>query len=139
LTSSGFTPYTIYMDEATNTYRILGTTADIDTCYRCGKQGLKKTVILSTSEGAITYYGTDCAARTIRGNNKASSKKAITKDADVIERIQKFLTAGHDAKKICNFISGRYGYGTEPRNGGIRVLLSTGDSIVTAEGVAVYA
>lgn len=45
------------------TYRVIGTTEEVNHCECCGRQDLKRTVALLDNEtGDITYFGTTCAA-----------------------------------------------------------------------------
>jgi hypothetical protein len=50
------------------TYRVKGTTGDIIRCEQCGRDDLRKTVVLATldadgNEQEIVHFGVDCAAR----------------------------------------------------------------------------
>jgi hypothetical protein len=47
---------------ATAGYEVKGTTDDVTTCERCGREDLKSTVVLQDADGATAYLGTDCAA-----------------------------------------------------------------------------
>jgi len=45
-------------------YKILGTTADVDTCERCGRTNLKRTVALESIDGGRVFHvGTVCGSR----------------------------------------------------------------------------
>lgn len=54
------------------TFKILGTTQNVETCECCGRTGLKKTVELGILDadgafhGEVTHYGTDCAASALK-------------------------------------------------------------------------
>src|SRR5690606_25085631 len=52
----------------TTNYRVKGTTEDVTRCELCGKEDLRKTVVLAVldadgNEEQVAYYGTDCAAK----------------------------------------------------------------------------
>lgn len=52
-------------------FRYVGTTDDVVTCERCGKQDLRCTVVLALldedgNDEGVTYYGTTCAARALK-------------------------------------------------------------------------
>ena len=72
----------------TNSYRVIGTTRDRNTCECCGKTSLKKTVMLQwldedgNPEGEIVYFGTTCASHAILSRTgQTVSGKQITEDA----------------------------------------------------------
>lgn len=50
------------------TFKVRGENEDVNTCECCGRQGLKKTIVLEYIEngeltGEVTYFGTTCAAK----------------------------------------------------------------------------
>ena len=61
-------------------YRAIATSNDVTTCECCGRQNLKKTIVIQTIEDGAAmgerYYGIDCAA-TLTG----ASKKRVTQAA----------------------------------------------------------
>lgn len=69
----------------TATLTILGVSDDVTGCECCGKTGLKRTVALGDADGAVVYYGTDCAARALGVTGKQVDKdvrSAARKAAD---------------------------------------------------------
>jgi ribosome-binding protein aMBF1 (putative translation factor) len=57
------------------TFSILGITDERTECECCGKGGLKKTVALD-KDGAVVYFGTECAAKAL-GRTKLEVEKDI--------------------------------------------------------------
>lgn len=51
-----------------NAAKIIGTSEEVTTCECCGRSNLKRTVVLDI-EGAVRYFGCDCAARTYRSSS----------------------------------------------------------------------
>lgn len=73
-------------------YRIKGTTGDITTCDHCGRDNLRKTVILATldadnNEEDILHFGVDCAARATRRTQTAIRNAATAADNERAEAI----------------------------------------------------
>lgn len=73
-------------------YRIKGTTGDITTCDHCGREGLRKTVILATldadgAEQEILHFGVDCAARAARRTQPAIRNAATAADSERAEAV----------------------------------------------------
>jgi len=68
-------------------YRACGTTDDITTCEKCGKEGLKSTVIIEFLDAdgngdGESYLGSDCAARMLAGAGERRGIAArITREA----------------------------------------------------------
>jgi hypothetical protein len=64
------------------TYTIKGTTQDYTTCDCCGRDNLKKTVILiphsngESHSDAEVYFGVDCAARALGKSESGTRNKA---------------------------------------------------------------
>lgn len=89
-------------------FKILGITDERTECECCGKTNLKCTVALEFTDaegnatGDVTYYGRDCAAKAILGNNKAGSIKTIESTAKGIAYCQKWLhkTPAHTAAVV---------------------------------------
>ena len=113
-------------------YRILGKTDAITTCQACGKTHLKVTVALEPLDGGdIRYLGTTCAALAMLPegtSRKAATKagKAIARDAEIIRRINVWVAAGHDPKRVARGVSATFGRPCEFKNGHFRFALSTG-------------
>lgn len=42
--------------------RIMGINDEVTACEKCGRSGLKRTVVLQADDGEILHYGTECAA-----------------------------------------------------------------------------
>ena len=87
-------------------FKVLGITDEKLECECCGKTNLKCTVALEIAEGSVTYYGRDCAAKAILGNNKAASVKIIESLGNAIEYAKKWLhkTEAHTAIVVGNAI-----------------------------------
>lgn len=70
-------------DTTTAAYRVLGSNDDETECWLCGRQDLKKTVVLEELDGEgngtgrTVRYGVDCAARAA-GWTQADVRKAVT-------------------------------------------------------------
>lgn len=75
----------------TATYKILGITDERCECECCGKTNLKCTVALENTDGDITYFGRDCAAKAMRGNNKRSTVAIIETEARDVVYATKWL------------------------------------------------
>lgn len=90
----------------TATLTILGITDEKLECECCGKTNLKCTVAMEMEEGGVVYYGRDCAARALMGNNKAASVKTVESLARGIEYARKWLhkTDAHTAAVVANAV-----------------------------------
>jgi len=96
--------------------KILGITDDRTECDCCGKAGLKCTVALEhvdsegNGTGEIVYFGRDCAARKLYGNNKSKSVKNVESLARAIEYAKMWLrrTEKHTAAVVANAIRVRF-------------------------------
>ena len=64
----------------TNANQILGTTADYNGCDCCGRENLKKYVVISHEDGTIGHYGTSCAAIMINVDTADVRKEANAAD-----------------------------------------------------------
>lgn len=100
------------------TVKILGITNDNTTCDLCGKTHLKKTVVLEIN-GAIVYYGSTCAAKTITGSKRDS--KTINHQAMAIQKANDWLNNGYDSKTVANGIWNKFGYTTQIKNGVLEI------------------
>lgn len=74
---------------------ILGITDDVTVCECCGRDDLKRTVAISFDGAAAVYYGTTCAARSIKttaADIRASARRAMDAKiaAERAERDAKF-------------------------------------------------
>lgn len=98
------------MATATATLKILGITDEKLECECCGKTNLKCTVALELEEGGVVYYGRDCAAKALMGNNKPASVKTVESLANAIEYARKWLgaTPAHTALVVANAIRVRF-------------------------------
>jgi len=56
-------------------WQILGISDEVETCERCGKTNLKRTVVLTDGEGE-TYVGTECASRLMGRDSSYINRKA---------------------------------------------------------------
>jgi hypothetical protein len=96
--------------------RILGITDERTECDCCGKTNLKCTVALEKVDaegngtGEIVYFGRDCAARTLHGNNKSKNVKRVESLAKAIEYAKAWLrrTEKHTAAVVASAIRVRF-------------------------------
>lgn len=113
-------------------YRMLGKTDATTTCECCGKMNLKLTVALEPLDGGeIRYFGTTCAALAMLpkgASRKAATKagKAIARDAQIIDRINRWLAAGHDPKRVARGVSATFGRPCEFKRGHFRFKIHDG-------------
>lgn len=69
-------------------FAIKGTTGDITTCECCGRDDLKRTVILApldadgNANGDVTHYGSECAARAMGRRGEGAKVRSAAKKAD---------------------------------------------------------
>ena len=59
---------------------VLGITDDVTVCECCGRDDLKRTVAISFDGAAAVYYGTTCAARSLKttaANVRASARRSM--------------------------------------------------------------
>lgn len=89
--------------------KVLGITDERCECECCGKTNLKCTVALETAHGDVTYYGRDCAAKALCGNNNPSEVKSIETMARGIEYARKWLhhTDAHTSRIVMRGIRTR--------------------------------
>lgn len=66
-------------------YTVAGITNEHTFCECCGRDNLKKTVVLVDSDGCFVYYGSDCAAKaltfTIYGKEVKVSGSTLVKNS----------------------------------------------------------
>lgn len=75
---------------ATALVKILGETDDVTTCWCCGREGLKATVVAEDELSEIVYYGRVCAAKLYKPAQHLSTEKAVKKlDKAIIEAQQR--------------------------------------------------
>lgn len=73
------------------TLKVIGINDEVTTCECCGRQNLKRTVVLSSGDGE-RRYGTECAARALGLDRLAverqvrSAQKKATEEAIAAER-----------------------------------------------------
>ena len=70
-------------------YVVLGTTDAVDTCERCGRQDLKKAVMLGEvdADGTvmdINYFGSTCAAKMARRSQQSMDKSIREVEDEII-------------------------------------------------------
>lgn len=87
---------------------------EVTTCECCGKSNLKLTVVLSNGEGEV-FYGRDCAARKLLGNNKSGSVKLVERKAQAAVLARKWLSNGHSAEVVAKGIWNRFGFLTSAK------------------------
>lgn len=63
-----------------NTTKILGTTADYKGCDCCGRENLKKYVVIRHADGDIGHYGTSCAATMLDADAADIAREAKAAD-----------------------------------------------------------
>lgn len=92
-----------------NPIKVLGVTDDRCICECCGKQGLKRVVALDI-DGIVAYYGVDCAARALKGNNKKSSCDEILRIAAGVQKVRNEVRAdGTIAPEVAAKLEGSEG------------------------------
>lgn len=80
-------------------YKVLGTTDDVTTCHCCGRDDLRMTVAIDTTDidgnadGDTGYYGTHCAARMMGTTAKRVTDRAAVgnreqREAEEVARIR---------------------------------------------------
>ncbi len=91
--------------------KMLGVCDDQNTCDKCGKKNLKRTIALQVDDaGNVEYWGSDCAARVLYGKSTKSGKDAALRFAYACGRVQKLRDKGMSAKDIANQIWNIYGF-----------------------------
>jgi len=89
----------------TTTLKAFGTTQEITTCECCGREDLKKTIIMDTvdSDGNrdlnIQHFGVVCAAK-----NSGRTEKEIKEEVKAAEKIQIEDTITKEAERISEFL-----------------------------------
>lgn len=92
-------------------FTLLGVSDEITTCERCGKKNLKRTVVLEGEAGGLTYMGTTCAAKALKGVSKSSIDTA----ANAYATVNRWMAKGYDAKTIAKGIWNKFGYLSDVR------------------------
>jgi len=80
-------------------YKWVGITDEVTTCEICGKEYLKKTIMLANEEGNISYMGCCCAAKAM-GRSYSETKKRQDQEARRLAREAK-EKAKQIAKEAC--------------------------------------
>lgn len=98
---------------ATTTSKIefVGVTDERNTCDKCGKTHLKRMVVLKI-DGEFAFYGTDCAAKALRGAGVKADKKSL----DIIYDIVTYAFAAVKARGLeeaAGKLWNRFGVSTE--------------------------
>lgn len=95
-------------------FTLLGVSDEITTCECCGKKNLKRTVALQGVDSTgIVYYGSNCAAKALRGSGV--KKSSIDTAADAFATVTRWMAKGYDAKTIAKGIWNKYGYLSDVR------------------------
>lgn len=98
-----------------NEIKTLGTTNDRTACECCGKSGLALTVVLEIN-GAITYYGRDCAGAAIMGKKSAAFTAGVSRRAAAVDFVNRNL--GKAAmEKVLAVAYNRFGYAVTMEDG----------------------
>jgi hypothetical protein len=89
-------------DQQPDTFSFLGVTDECVECQRCGKPGLKSTVVLAVldhdgNDGDITYFGSSCAARALGWSGRGVARTVLGK-AQAAHRAT--LSAAYDARQM---------------------------------------
>ena len=98
--------------------KVLGITDERCECDCCGRTNLKCTVAIDlcdadgNASGEVVYYGRDCAAKAIHGNNRRESVAKIESLAGAIAYCSKWLrsTEKHTAKIVLAAAWVRFGF-----------------------------
>jgi len=72
---------------------IMGITDEYTACDKCGKNNLKKSVILNI-DGEIKHYGCDCAGQALYGKKTSSNTSIVKEIATWISWGKKALATG---------------------------------------------
>ena len=89
--------------------KILGISDEVTTCECCGKNGLKKTVVLGTETGTV-HYGSDCAALAMRGSKKPGQVKVVNVIARAADMARKWLDQGHTPQMVKQVVWNKFGF-----------------------------
>lgn len=115
--------------------KFLGVTDEITTCQKCGKQHLKRTVVIALDDDQVVHYGTDCAAKAL---SAATAAKRTTNDlkrvADMLVYAEK-LAALYQLEMVRLRVWNRFGYSGEIRGDVLKIQIAG----QAAKGTAVYA
>lgn len=104
-------------------YKLLGITDETTTCECCGKTNLKSVVVLQMVDGGeIVRYGSQCAAKALRGNGyKGVRADVLLDDAKAVALANKWLAAGHDLAVIGRGIGNRFGYQWQVKDNALHI------------------
>jgi hypothetical protein len=111
----------------TTAIKVLGTDADYSTCDKCGKTGLKKTVVIQLEDDQIVHYGTTCASKAFRKAGTQISKSALDTEVKALYFAQTWIERGFDAKTVQMGIWDKFGFLGQVENGGIKFKMNSGN------------
>lgn len=94
--------------------KILGITDERTECECCGKTGLKRTVALDR-DGAVVYFGSDCAALALMGRKTAGNRKVVETKAEAVALARRLVAKGWSLKDAARRVWDRFGFLTEVR------------------------
>jgi hypothetical protein len=106
--------------------KLLGITDTVTTCGACNKPNLKKTIALETREGAVVYYGSDCAAKALLGKKSAANKCIIERRAAALVYAHKAMLKWGTTKQAALAVWDSFGYCAEIRGTVMYIALEQG-------------
>ena len=84
--------------------KILGINDDVTTCECCGRTGLKKTVVIETSETGIVHYGSNCAARKLGRTKTQVERTAETRDREAADAFRQTVHTVGDVRSVIDWV-----------------------------------
>ena len=81
-------------------FKVLGI-SDKPQCDVCGKNNLKRTVVIESESGEVLHYGSDCASRTLR-QDYMGKRYPVSRDAviDMGRRAQRGEGFAHLSQQV---------------------------------------
>jgi hypothetical protein len=105
--------------------KFLGATEDITTCDLCGKQNLKRTIVIEMADGGIVHYGCDCAAKSLKAAGVAVKTADVDTVASMMMMVERLLKTS-DLKVVAAAVWNKFGYLNEVKGSTLRVKTAAG-------------
>jgi hypothetical protein len=90
-------------------YRIVGISDEVITCECCGRDNLKKTIVVMDLEGNERYFGSNCASKYLKVKSKEVNERVRElevakkqKEKELKEEINKFINSHPVTKQVWN-------------------------------------
>lgn len=109
--------------------KLLGITDERTNCEKCGKSNLKKTIALDI-DGAVVYYGSDCAAKLLYGEKSKKFKDKVELRAVIAQA----ALGNSDPYKAAAEIRAITGLNVDVRDGVVFVALGVVSKTVFLNG-----